>query len=900
MNQREENFLKIVKGAYNKFKTRVYYDNNLIMYKQQIIEFEEFGFDKKLINLAKFMSNKFSNKSFNENLIRGIGFYPVMKKFEEDKLSLNYVIKAPIEVHILDTIWTIIISTNIEQLKTNEYTYANRIDFNRLYKDKKNLLNNVDWDNGFLFQTYSNGYNWWIDKTIESIKDNIYIYDNVSLVCADFKRYFYSVNNPIEVTKKYYDSGNTITTLISELLSKVYDKYTLILKKYTEKIEIQNQILPIGFASSKILSNLYLHEFDERIGKLENVQFYGRYVDDIMIVFSKQITEKDAKDLIIENLKALNISNLKLSEGKTKSHYLHFTKYNYVIQLKKFHIYLDDKNNDGYYDHDSEEDSSFRTYINFEKQKLNNGYQDQIKNTESSLKNLELNTMLIYMNYIFNKSTFNNKTIVEIINKIKSYISESTHTKYSNLKEIYQWLSIYDDEETMSMSIYEDIRSKIKERTYNKIAEVKKNKLDEIRNTLVKSYLLYNDLSVAYSNNTNITSPLITSLRKNLRNSKQARKKSLIDDFFESIDMYDDNKYEFHKEYFRDNLSYIHLSELLIYDQLVNVFHEKNKSFNSSIIDFHQLNNQPYKDVVKITKSKFNNQYDYINIETVNEKQSEKNSYVVSHPNINLDENDHKVLGDYSKKPTFEETVGLISYFVLAESHKSNLIIFPELHIYRDWVGTILKLSRFLNINITFGLQSTIYKKKLYNILVSVYSYKDVNKYNCSIATLREKNFYSHIEKRWCDDEKVICKDPETTINFLVRNKGVNYSDYLCFEATDIWMRSIFKNRVDLIQLPMLNRDTKYFDNIIRSLSRDLSCCVVTTNSATWGNSSIILPKSSKTNILTDFRGGFNSYFVSSKVPLYDLIKYNLYNIQPDVDKDNKFKDYPANFKKSV
>lgn len=42
--------------------------------------------------------------------------------------------------------------------------------------------------------------------------------------------------------------------------------------------------IPIGFASSAIIGNWYLYDFDNTISEIVNPIYYGRYVDDILIV----------------------------------------------------------------------------------------------------------------------------------------------------------------------------------------------------------------------------------------------------------------------------------------------------------------------------------------------------------------------------------------------------------------------------------------------------------------------------------------------------------------------------------------------------------------------------------------------------------------------------------------
>lgn len=72
---------------------------------------------------------------------------------------------------------------------------------------------------------------------------------------------------------------NVIETYTYKLCSEVRDKDTLLIK---EGIDVR--LLPIGFLPSNILANWRLNRFDRAIKEYVNPLYYGRYVDDIIIV----------------------------------------------------------------------------------------------------------------------------------------------------------------------------------------------------------------------------------------------------------------------------------------------------------------------------------------------------------------------------------------------------------------------------------------------------------------------------------------------------------------------------------------------------------------------------------------------------------------------------------------
>ena len=68
----------------------------------------------------------------------------------------------------------------------------------------------------------------------------------------------------------------------------MHEKYRNKISPFIEEThpESASKGIPIGFTSSAILANWYLANFDRDIKSKINPSYYGRYVDDILFVFS--------------------------------------------------------------------------------------------------------------------------------------------------------------------------------------------------------------------------------------------------------------------------------------------------------------------------------------------------------------------------------------------------------------------------------------------------------------------------------------------------------------------------------------------------------------------------------------------------------------------------------------
>lgn len=70
------------------------------------------------------------------------------------------------------------------------------------------------------------------------------------------------------------------------------ERYSSIIREAESQLVDNRCILPIGFAPSNIIANYALSKFDKAIVNELNPLYYGRYVDDVIIVEKTVISIK--------------------------------------------------------------------------------------------------------------------------------------------------------------------------------------------------------------------------------------------------------------------------------------------------------------------------------------------------------------------------------------------------------------------------------------------------------------------------------------------------------------------------------------------------------------------------------------------------------------------------------
>lgn len=221
--------------------------------------------------------------------------------------------------------------------------------------------------------------------------------------------------------------------------------------------------------------------------------------------------------------------------------------------------------------------------------------------------------------------------------------------------------------------------------------------------------------------------------------------------------------------------------------------------------------------------------------------------------------------GEFPSTYNIREFTHLID---LAKNFGAEIIVFPEFALPERYALDITKHCRKRKISIITGLTHRKHNGDLVNqILIRD---KDID-----LALFKWKNYMPVDEKKICLERGNGYYVPQTPYYLVVDNGKCKYSSMTCFEATCIVDRAILCDRIELLLMPVFNRDTFYFSNIIASFVRDASCFVAQANSNFYGDSRISGPYSQVELDLVKLKGGLNNYFVVGELDL-DLLSFNI------------------------
>jgi hypothetical protein len=166
------------------------------------------------------------------------------------------------------------------------------------------------------------------------------------------------------------------------------------------------------------------------------------------------------------------------------------------------------------------------------------------------------------------------------------------------------------------------------------------------------------------------------------------------------------------------------------------------------------------------------------------------------------------------------------------------------------------------------------------------------NDYKSCCVSLRLKNHYAPEEIK--NLQKVGYHIPtQNPIYYLYNWKRSQFTVYNCFELADIKHRSIFRSELDFLIACSWNKDVYYFMDIIESITRDIHCYVIYSNTSQFGCSRVLQPKKHELRNIAQIGGGKNCTLLVAELDIKSLATFQTHGYDSE---DDSFKPLPPGF----
>lgn len=191
---------------------------------------------------------------------------------EKPKAEFRVMARCSLDFHVLSTLWMLEVGHLFDK-KLSECAYGNR-----LRRKQDGDINELSLGS---FQPYMKPFRNWRDNGITAMRSALDADKKIVALTADVSSFYHELNpgfmlNPAFVTE-------VLKLELTEFQSKLHNLFIHALQAWAAATPLKKG-LPVGLPASAIVANMALIELDRFIERQVVPIYYGRYVDDILLV----------------------------------------------------------------------------------------------------------------------------------------------------------------------------------------------------------------------------------------------------------------------------------------------------------------------------------------------------------------------------------------------------------------------------------------------------------------------------------------------------------------------------------------------------------------------------------------------------------------------------------------
>lgn len=211
--------------------------------------------------------------------------------------KLRLVIRPTVDYQIISALWILKVGHLFDGVINERVSHGNRIRRSRMEAgDIRSSAAALNRSATGIFAPYFSAYREWRENGLNAMEKSLREGKSILAITMDVEKFYHRVSAKFLLRKGFLESIGLELTRPERSLTKALLKSIDVWYKTTPDFRERPQgAIPVGLSASKIISNVLLAEFDNDIVLKLNPIYYGRYVDDIFLVFdnSEDLTSAD-------------------------------------------------------------------------------------------------------------------------------------------------------------------------------------------------------------------------------------------------------------------------------------------------------------------------------------------------------------------------------------------------------------------------------------------------------------------------------------------------------------------------------------------------------------------------------------------------------------------------------
>ncbi|SEO39424.1 Reverse transcriptase (RNA-dependent DNA polymerase) [Luteibacter sp. UNC138MFCol5.1] len=231
---------------------------------------------------------------------------------ERARADFRLVIRASIEYQIVSALWIIKAGEGYDAKLDPKCTYGNRL---RRAGSSKHSAGVVNEECAGLFVPYFGAYSAWRKRGLQAMRTALVRDLPIISVTMDIRRFYHNVSPTFLLAPEFMEVCGVHLSEDQRLFTQDFIESIQNWYRRTPDAKVRPEGgLPVGLSASKIISNLVLVEFDRLIQKKLKPIYYGRYVDDLFLVCSRDAGISSGRDFL-KWIAELSPKSLKVISG---------------------------------------------------------------------------------------------------------------------------------------------------------------------------------------------------------------------------------------------------------------------------------------------------------------------------------------------------------------------------------------------------------------------------------------------------------------------------------------------------------------------------------------------------------------------------------------------------------
>lgn len=216
--------------------------------------------------------------------------------------KLRLVIRPTVDFQIISALWIIKVGHKFDAAINYEVSHGNRLRRKaHMVGAKWTSRGPINLTSAALFAPYFAAYKKWREDGLDKMEESLLAGRDILAITMDLEQFYHRVNPAFLLRKQFLKKVNVRLTradqkFTSDILAAIEVWY-----QSTPDYKVRPEgALPVGLSASKIISNVLLADFDNQVlGRIKPI-YYGRYVDDIFLVFDNKNGSTTAKEVTKE------------------------------------------------------------------------------------------------------------------------------------------------------------------------------------------------------------------------------------------------------------------------------------------------------------------------------------------------------------------------------------------------------------------------------------------------------------------------------------------------------------------------------------------------------------------------------------------------------------------------